>query len=74
MMYYDRENVLIVVGGRADRKDLSVLDDIHMLRMDNLTWIQVIGGGKGKIDPRSSFSMSFVDDRLVIFGGMKEDF
>jgi hypothetical protein len=70
MTLFERENALIICGGRNDRLKM-VYSDLHMLTLDTLNWINVIISGDGMIG-RAEHHIVSADSMndFVIFGGM----
>lgn len=48
LTYFERENALVVVGGRNDRKKI-VYSDVFLLTLDTLIWVNVKCQGNGCI-------------------------
>ncbi|CAI2383309.1 unnamed protein product [Moneuplotes crassus] len=83
--YYDKMNFLIIYGGKGTSEGKEVLNDLHLLRMDNLMWIKVNLRGM-ELKPRANFSSIIQTQsyhrkirdqtdstKLIIFGGIKEN-
>lgn len=70
LTYFDRENSLLITGGRNER-DNHVYSDIYLLTLDTLNWIQVTNIGGGMIGRADHFCVS-TDNRndFVILGGV----
>lgn len=48
MNQFKKENALVVCGGRDDKRKV-ILNDIHLLALDSLTWTEVKVYGQGMI-------------------------
>ena len=72
MHYCKPINWLCIFGGWGNKKDASIMNDLHLLRMDNMLWIEVevLGMPLGK---RGNFSSWVIQSKLIIFGGVKEN-
>ena len=75
MNYYEKGNLLIICGGRCDAKnnDHSILNDLHALRLDSLTWLKIESYGE-ELLPKANHCSVMVKSRLVIFGGYTKGF
>ena len=69
--HYRDSNVLIVYGGRNDSLNNIVLDDMHVLYLDSLTWCEVTYCGT-KPRPRVNFNTFIQGSKLYILGGQSE--
>ncbi|CDW88087.1 kelch motif family protein [Stylonychia lemnae] len=74
MTLYERENALIICGGRNDRQKM-VYNDLHMLTLDNLNWINVKLVGEGMIN-RADHHIVPADSTndFVILGGIDKSY
>ena len=54
MTYYEKENSLLLVGGRNDRAKV-IYSDAYFLRLDNLNWIKILINGDGMISRADHF-------------------
>jgi len=70
--YHPEMNVLLIYGGCTNNKQNAVCSDIHMLRMDNLTWIKVQVTGSN-LGASANFASALVNSKLIIFGGISEN-
>lgn len=68
MLYIEKANSLVVFGGRNDQIG-ACYADVHILRLENLTWIKVIITGSPPAG-RSSHSAAMLHNKLYIFGGV----
>lgn len=80
MHFYRRGNLVVIFGGRKfvdvrlqDRKQTEFVDDIRVLRVDTLEWFKVSYKSEGfdRFPDLYNFSSALVDDKIVVFGGMK---
>mmetsp|Transcript_21182 Transcript_21182/g.20336 ORF Transcript_21182/g.20336 Transcript_21182/m.20336 type:complete len:103 (+) Transcript_21182:65-373(+) len=76
MMRFEKENSLIVVGGRDDKKCIF-FNEVFLLALDSLSWIRVEIVGEGLLS-RSSFCLFTSNHKesseIFIFGGINHNF
>ena len=85
MHFYEKMNFLCIYGGKGETAENEILNDLHLLRMDNLMWIKVKLRGM-KLGGRANFASCFhlqskarndfngaPSHKLIIFGGIKEN-
>ena len=63
-------NTLTLYGG-IDEKFIF-LNDVHVLRLDNLCWCNVEIGGIPK-QPRAGHGAAFSEKKMIVFGGYNKD-
>lgn len=68
MVWVEKINSLVVYGGRNDTEGVSYAD-IHVLRLEQLSWIRVVITGNPPI-PRSSHCAVASEKKMYIFGGV----
>ena len=75
MEYCEFNNSILIHGGRNDNSLVnSVLNDLHFLQVDTLTWIEVkYETGKGST-PRFSHACAIYGSKIIIFGGVNQEF
>lgn len=66
MNFNELMGYLIICGGMNAQG--SFLNDIHLLQVKTLQWMNIIIGGKDFL-PRCSHGSAVVDTKLYIFGG-----
>ena len=76
MNYFEPMNSLVLFGGRNDtimekkmKAKENFLNDLWLLNLESMTWINVIGIGETPSE-RYSFCSTIYGSRLVIFGGL----
>lgn len=75
MEYFRDSNVLVIAGGRNDQLHQErVLNDIWILKLNNLEWQQVKLGGIEYIKPRFNFASAIIGTKLIMAGGLGHDF
>ena len=62
----------MIVGGRNDQLSNIVLNDIWVLRLDELQYQRVIVKSEADIVPRYNHSAVIFGSRLIILGGLGE--
>jgi hypothetical protein len=67
--YYEKENSLLITGGRNDRGKV-IYSDAYFLTRDTLTWIKIDIRGPGMIGRADHFTLWDGDIEFVIFGGI----
>ena len=77
MHYYGRGNYIVLFGGRKfsnlDEDPSEFVKEICLLKMDSLEWYEVYL--KNKTFPEMyNFASTIVNDQIVIFGGMNQDY
>ena len=74
MNYYEKENFIIIHGGRNDIKSESfALNDTYILALNKMIWFEIkLYSFKTdfKIINRCGHVSFIYDDKLIIFGGM----
>ena len=74
MVHVAELNIIVISGGRNDvgantSSQLGCYDDIHILHLEKLRWLQVTSSGIQR-SPRFSHTAGSFGTRLVVFGGM----
>ncbi len=77
MNYYQKENFIIIHGGRNDIKSESfALNDTFILTLNKMMWIEIkLYNEKSNFNiiSRCGHSSCVYDDKLIIFGGMNSN-
>jgi len=75
MEYFEFNNAIIIHGGRNDNNKIkSILNDLYFLQVDTLTWIEVKYVNGKESNPRFSHACALLDTKLIIFGGVGNEF
>jgi N-acetylneuraminic acid mutarotase len=72
MVFNEKVNVLVVFGGRIDVNNSNAytcFNDLFLLKMDNLTWVNVQVLGNVPI-PRSGHSFASFGSKVYLFAGV----
>ena len=72
MSYYQEKSLIAIVGGRNDELSNIVLDDIWVIRLDELQYQRVLVQSEIGIAPRYNHTATMFGSKLVIFGGLGE--
>jgi hypothetical protein len=75
MNYYEEGNFLIIYGGKNDFTERSDFNDIFLLELSKLEWLEIKVFSSEPITVMSRFGhSSFIDvNKLIIFGGMNNN-
>lgn len=75
MTYFEKENALVIIGGRNDREKV-IHNDIFLLTMDSLEWIEVINiyGNCENLKRADHLTVYNEDSDFIIFGGIDENY
>lgn len=74
LTYYEKENALIIAGGRNDREN-RVFDDLYVLSLDTLNWIRVSNIGEGMIGRADHYCITADDNHdFVLLGGIDQSY
>ncbi len=75
MDYFAKGNVIVIAGGRNDQmQPEKVLNDIWVLKLNNLEWLRVKLGGAEYVKPRFNFASCIIGTKLIIAGGLGHEF
>ena len=74
MVYLNELSIIAIYGGRNDNlrgtsPTSGCFNDLHILHLEKLAWLQVIIGGMERM-PRYSHSAAAFGSKMVVFGGM----
>ena len=72
MTYFHERSLITIAGGRNDQLSRIVLDDLWVLRLDDLEYQQVQLRSMQRLAPRYCHTAAQFGSRLIIFGGMGE--
>ena len=72
MEFYKDKAMLIIAGGRNDNIKEIVLNDIWVLKLENMEYHQVIIQNEAQIIPRHSHVSALYGSKLCLFGGINE--
>lgn len=70
MTYFQEKSLITICGGRNDSLSNIVLDDLWVLRIDDLEYSQVKIQSELKMQPRYNHSAVQFGSKIIIFGGM----
>ena len=75
MDYFKDANALVICGGRNDQlPSEKILNDIWLLKLNNLEWQKVLIGGYHYVEPRFNFASVILGSKLIIAGGIGYDY
>ena len=72
MTYFQERSLVTISGGRNDKLSKIVLDDVWVLRLDDLEYCKVSVQGDLKMQPRYNHSAAQFGSKLILFGGMND--
>ena len=70
MTYFHERSQITIAGGRNDQLSEIVLDDVWVLRLDDLEYQQVLIKSNLKFQPRYCHTAAQFGSRLLVLGGM----
>ena len=70
MTYFHERSLITIAGGRNDQLSEIVLDDVWVLRLDDLEYQQVLIKSNLKFQPRYCHTAAQFGSRLLVLGGM----
>ena len=69
MAHNPNQNTVIIFGGQDNRK---FLDDVYVLQLSDLAWINCITMGAHPL-PRASHQSAFYENKMIVFGGLNSE-
>jgi hypothetical protein len=72
MEFYKDKAILIIAGGRNDKIPEIVLNDIWLLKLENMEYQQVIVQNETLVIPRHNHASALYGSKLCLFGGINE--
>lgn len=73
LTYFEKENALIISGGRDDRTK-QIFSDLFLLTLDTLCWISVNVSGDGMIGRADHHMIHNNDYDFIILGGIDDKY
>lgn len=74
MVYYSSLEIILIYGGRndsvADGFTSNCFDDLHVLNINNMNWINVKTIGEVPKYPRYGHCTEIIDGKMYLFGGL----
>ena len=75
MDFFEKLDVVIIYGGRNEKsKQGPYFNDMFFLDVQTLTWVNVELNDNKNFFPRCSHCSCIVDNEIIIFGGINENF
>ena len=72
MTYYQEKSLITICGGRNDQLSNNILDDLWVLRLEDLEYQRVLIQSNIGMQPRYNHTAAQLGSSLYIFGGMNE--
>ena len=72
--YVPRLSVVVIYGGRNDNNDQPILDDLWVIKLYNMEYLNVRIGGQVMPTPRCSHCSFVNGTEMIICGGQGEDY
>ena len=75
MDYYREGNFIVIAGGRNDSiPQDKILNDLWILKLNNLEWQRVLLGGNEYPKQRFNFGSCILGSKLILAGGIGHDY
>ena len=72
MSYYQERSLIAIVGGRNDQLGQIVLNDLWVIRLDELEYQKVLIRSTIDLSPRYNHTSVMFGSKLVVFGGLND--
>ena len=69
MEYVPNLSVVVIHGGRDDRRKPPIFDDVWLLKVDKLEYVRIQVGGDRYMTPRCNHCAFVNGSQLIVLGG-----